>query len=211
MLSESKQHDSKIAPAGGWTDAVRSKRFSDTALKAVSASAFGSICAYVQEYGTPLQKIKCQAVVQKLLNMQTIKKGLPVQQPDWSILRQNLYSLAGDWLWRHAANHWRVQAASEIPHILQEYALRIIPTKKKTTAEILASNSRLFSRKPLGKREKDTGGTVPVDYHSDVHQNSKSYASFHDFDFRRADLCMNEAEILNATGEKEKKKTDLSK
>eukprot|EP00978_Attheya_sp_CCMP212_P008408 scaffold19798_cov51-Attheya_sp.AAC.7 len=141
--------------------------------------------------------------------MQTNKKGLPAQQPDWSILRQHLHSLAGDWLWRHASNHWRVQAASNIPPILKEYALRIIPTKKKTTAEILVSNSRLFSRKKLGKREKDNDGAV--DYHSEVQQNSKSYVSFHDFDFHRADLCINEAEILNATGEKEKKKTDLSK
>ena len=119
---------------------------SDTADE-ISGLALGSLLCYVKEFGTPYQSARAGRILDALLvidkdptllNEESDSKAHEILSSfggisdqgkiDWQALRQNLYEIAGDWLWAHACNNFRHTTAMEanIPQDLREEALRLI-------------------------------------------------------------------------------------
>lgn len=116
----------------------------------ISGLALGSLLCYVKDFGTPYQSTRagcildCLLAIDKdptLLDQGTDSKARKIlssfggisdqgkaAQVDWQTLRQNLYEIAGDWLWAHGCNNFRHSTAIEanIPQDLREEALRLI-------------------------------------------------------------------------------------
>ena len=110
----------------------------------VSGLALGSLLCYVKEFGTPYQSTRAGRILDCLLaidkdptllsegsdhskarEMLISFGGISDQgKMDWLALRQNLYEIAGDWLWAHACDNFRHTTA--IGEDLREQALRII-------------------------------------------------------------------------------------
>ena len=145
-MAETSAHATPIDGAAAPTPVTCSAPSSDTADE-ISGLALGSLLCYVKEFGTPYQSARAGRILDALLvidkdptllNEGSDSKAREILSSfggisdqgkiDWQTLRQNLYEIAGDWLWAHACNNFRHTTAMEanIPQDLREEALRLI-------------------------------------------------------------------------------------
>lgn len=110
----------------------------------LSGAAFGSLCSYIRKFGSPYQVNHINDIVASLVSGGTQERSTdgkarnkPKERarrdvaPNWKMLRQRAYELAGDWLWLHAVNHYRSKIAPQmqIPHVLLDMVLSVDAVK----------------------------------------------------------------------------------
>ena len=81
-------------------------------LENLSAAVFGNLCEYIRLFGSPYQILHIKEMLNNVLSDQTHTTTRDVAY--WKRLRQSAYELAGDWLWMHATNHYRVKIAPQM-------------------------------------------------------------------------------------------------
>ena len=102
----------KPAPPPNWEEGA-SPPLEKNALEMVSALALGSLLKYVSLFGTPYQSVQAENILQGLRPAleQQQNGATPAPVPNWLALRQHLYKISGDWLWRYACDNFRSAVA----------------------------------------------------------------------------------------------------
>jgi len=88
---------------------------SNAAIDTIAGAAYGSLCAYIREYGSHHQSAHCEKLIASMMalheNHRSNENGEHAFEIDWKEKRNELYNIAGFFLWKHAVNHWKKQVA----------------------------------------------------------------------------------------------------
>lgn len=134
-LEDDKDKDIKSKENLDGNGLTRDRIEEDKVMDAVSSAIIGSLCAYVNEFGTPSQKRQTSLVVGSIFKVfETQQENRNVKRSneneikvDWQELRQRLHHISGEWLWLHATNHFKLCIAEQmqIPSHLLEKGLHV--------------------------------------------------------------------------------------
>ena len=122
------------------------------AIEALSGSVMGTLCGYVEQFGTKSQKLGTAALVQKI--RQHKKKGREIVP--WSKYRQELFEICGDWLWLHATNFWRMYEAPKmrVPIVVQQKVLDVTKSSVAGKFGLEDEDAKLMQKEEETKEER---------------------------------------------------------